>query len=452
MRRIALLLFVASSLLNATAETRPHYGGTLRIALRMAPVSLDPATANPYDSVAARNVSHLIFDRLLTLDDRGYPQPALATSWQPEPGSQRWRFNLRKDVMCHDGSPLTSDIVAASLRTANAHWKVFPSADAITIETDSPSAYLPLELTLARYGIAKRVGNKLIGTGPYSIAQWDPGKRLTLAARDDYWNGRPFVDTIEIALGKNLREQMISLDVGTEDLIEVSPEQAQHASMENRRVESSSAAELMALVFAQDAKSLDEGRLRQTLAASIDRASLSKVLFQGGAEPAAGLLPNWMTGYAFLFPTSTDASLARQIRGDARQGSPWTLGYDATDATARVVAERIALNARDAGLTVQLTSSGSPDIRLLRAPLAALDDRVALAELTAMTGLPTPKFAGDSIEDIYAAEAAILNSQRVIPLLHIRVAFGVGRTVRNWSADRDGMWHLDDAWLSAEKP
>ncbi len=451
MRRIALLLLVASSVLGAAA-TRPHYGGTLRIALRSAPVSLDPATANPYDSVAARNLWHLIFDRLVTLDDRGYPQPSLAVSWQAEPGSQRWRFNLRKGVMCHDGSSLTSDIVAASLRAANPNWKVFPTGDAIIIETDSPATDLPLELTLARYSIAKRMGSKLIGTGPYSIAQWDPGKRLTLAARDDYWNGRPFVDNIEIALGKNLREQMISLDVGNEDLIEISPEQAQHAGMENRRVESSSPAELMALVFARDAQSADEGRLRQALSAGIDRTSLSKVLFQGGAEPAGGLLPNWMTGYAFLFSTNPDPSLARQIRADARQSSPWTMGYDATDATARVVAERIALNARDAGLTIQLTTSGSPDIRLLRVPLASLNDRVALAELTALTGLPSPKFAGDSIEDIYAAEAAILNSQRIIPLLHVRVAFGVGRTVRNWSADRDGIWHLDDAWLSAEKP
>ena len=91
MRRIALLLLVASSVVGLAA-TRPHYGGTLRVALRIAPMSLDPATGNPYDGVAARNLSYLIFDRLVTLDDRGFPQPALATSWQAEPGGQRWRF------------------------------------------------------------------------------------------------------------------------------------------------------------------------------------------------------------------------------------------------------------------------------------------------------------------------------------------------------------------------
>jgi ABC-type transport system substrate-binding protein len=447
MRRIALLLLVASSVFGAT---RPHYGGTLRIAMRMAPSSLDPATQT--DAVAARNLSHLVFDRLVTLDDRGYPQPALATSWQAEPGSQRWRFNLRKDVMCHDGTPLTSDVVAASLRAANSNWKIFPSGDAVIVETDIPSPNLPLELTIARYGIAKRAGAKLLGTGPYSISQWDPANKLTLAARDDYWNGRPFVDTIEIEFNKSLRDQMISLDVGKDDVIEIAPDQRHHAVMENRRVETSSSAELMALVFARDAQSPDEARLRQALSLSIERESLSKVLFQGGAEPAGSVLPNWMTGYAFLFPITSNAGLARQTRGDSRQTSPWNLTYDANDATARLVAERVALNARDAGLGVQPSASGASDIRLVRVALASLNDRVALTRLAIAAGFPAPKFAGDSIEDIYSAEAGLLNSQRVIPLLHIPVAFGLGRTVRAWSANRDGVWRLDDVWLSAEKP
>ncbi len=450
MRRIALLLLAASSVV-AVAATRPHYGGTLRVALRIAPMSLDPATGNPYDGVAARNLSHLIFDRLVTLDDRGFPQPALATSWQAEPGSQRWRFQLRKGVVCHDGNPLTSDIVAASLRAANPNWRVFPAEDAVVIETESPYTTLPMELTLARYGIAKRSGAKLIGTGPYSISQWDPGKKLTLAARDDYWDGRPFVDSIEIDLGKNLRDQMISLDVGKADLIEIAPEQSHHAA-ENRRVESSSPAELIALVFARDPQSADEPRLRQALGLSIDRGSLSKVLFQGGADPAAGVLPNWMTGYAFLFPAIADASLARQTRGDSRQSVLWSLSYDATDPMARVVAERIALNARDVGLTVQPATAGASDIRLVRAPLLSLNDRTALTTLASMTGLPSPKFAGDSMEDLYAAEAAMLNSRRIIPLLHTRMAYGIGRPVRNWSADRDGVWRLEDLWLAADKP
>jgi ABC-type transport system substrate-binding protein len=85
MRRSGLLLFVVSNLvLVASAATRPHYGGTLRVAIRAALSSLDPADSGQPDSVARREISRLIFETLVSLDGRGRPQPALATSWQAE--------------------------------------------------------------------------------------------------------------------------------------------------------------------------------------------------------------------------------------------------------------------------------------------------------------------------------------------------------------------------------
>ena len=450
MRHIVLLLLVASSLSRATAATRPRYGGTLRVALSAAPISLDPATQS--DLVNPRNISRLIFDTLVVLDDRGDTQPGLATSWQAEPGNQRWHFALRKNVTFQDGTALRSDLVAASLRAASSSWKIFPAGDSVVIESDTPDAILPAELALSRYSIAKRAGSKVVGSGPYAVLQWDPGKKLVLVARDDYWNSRPFVDTIEIDLGRNLRDQMIAFDVGKADVIEVAPEQAHHVSMDNRHVELSSPDELMALVFARDPQSQDEARLRQALSASIDRGALSHVLFQGGAEPAASLLPNWMTGYGFLFPTRADAERVRQVREESNQTSPWSLSYDTNDPVARVVAERLALNARDMSLALQTTASSAADIRLLRLPLASIDSRVSLARLAAGLGLPQPKYSGGSIEDLYTAESTLLGAGRVVPLLHIRTAVGIGPAVRNWSADRMGTWQLPDVWLGAEKP
>jgi hypothetical protein len=179
---------------------------------------------------------------------------------------------------------------------------------------------------------------------------------------------------------------------------------------------------------------------------------MNTVLLQGGGEPAGALLPNWMSGYAFLFPTDVNLLQAQQARGELRQAAPWTLGYDPADPVARVVAERVALNARDAGISLQLTASNSADLRLARVPLVSLDPRVALATLATTLGLPQPKLPSDSVDSLYAAETALLDSQRVIPLLHVRVAAGVGPAVRNWTANPDGVWPLQDVWLGAEKP
>src|SRR5207244_12145139 len=91
------------------AATRPHYGGTLRIAVQAAPTSLDPADSSPPDSFTRRNLSRLILDTLVDQDDRGRLLPAIATSWEPEPGNQRWHFYLRPGISFHNGTAVNSD-------------------------------------------------------------------------------------------------------------------------------------------------------------------------------------------------------------------------------------------------------------------------------------------------------------------------------------------------------
>ena len=43
------------------------------------------------------------------------------------------------------------------------------------------------------------------GSGPFHIAEWDPGKHIVLAANENYHSGRPFVDSVEIQMGRSPR-------------------------------------------------------------------------------------------------------------------------------------------------------------------------------------------------------------------------------------------------------
>ena len=86
---------------------------------------------------------------------------------------------------------------------------------------------------------------------------------------------------------------------------------------------------------------------------TINRAAISNVMFQHRATPASGLLPQWLTGYEFMFGGATDLDRARELRADAAAFvviSPITLAYDVADPLARLAAERIAVNAREAGI------------------------------------------------------------------------------------------------------
>ena len=453
MTRSAYRLLAASSLLLVTlaaALSRPQYGGTLHIALRVAPASLDPAEIAPGESLARASVTALMFDNLVAADTIGHIQPALATSWQSDSGNQHWQFWIRRGVKFHDGSALTSDAVASSLRISNPGWNVIANGDSLTVETTVPTPYLLAELALPRNAIAKRsTGASISGTGPFHVTDWQPGKRLTLAVQEDYWNGRPFLDGIVIDMGKGSRDQLISLDLGKTDLVELTPEQVHRAAAEGRRVLRSQPVVLIALVFNKDRATPEEGHFREALSLSVDRGSMRNVLLQGQGEPASGILPNWLTGYEFVFPSQFNLLRAQQLTSGLRQ-SPWTLAYDSADPLARLIADRIVLNARDSGISIQTTASAAADIRLVSVTLPSLNPQLALTNFTALFGLPQPKFASSSIDDLFQAESALLQTQRVIPLLRYPLAYAVSPAVRGYSLERSGVWQASDVWLAAK--
>jgi MarR-like DNA-binding transcriptional regulator SgrR of sgrS sRNA len=59
---------------------------------------------------------------------------------------------------------------------------------------------------------------------------------------------------------------------------------------------------------------------------------------------------------------------------------------------------------------------------------------------------------GGSVEDLYAAESALLTTQRMIPLFHLPVSYAASATLKDWALRADGSWTLADAWLGSGKP
>lgn len=453
------LLAVSSLLLSmcASAATRPHYGGNLRLLMQAAPASLDPVDASNANDSAFRNIAPLIFDTLVKLDDRGAAQPALADSWQLDPANHSWQIHLRRGITFSDGLVLTPQIAAASLLAANSSWKVSASVDSISVQCGPDDEHdLPALLALPRNSIVERINGNFIGTGPFTIAKWEPAKELALAARKDYWDGRTFIDSITIEMNQTPRAQLLAFDLHQADIIEVEPDQVRRAIAEGRAVEQSKPAQLLALVFTHDSQSggpqsEDNSKIRAALASSIDRNSLNELL-QGAGSPAGGLLPNWLSGYEFVFPSALNLESARQQRNLIKGPAKLTLSYDPADRAMLLVAQRIALNARDAGITVQIFSGGAADARLVRADLISLDPRIALRGLSQTLGFPLPQFKQYSVEDLYTAENQLLQSQRVIPLLHLRTAIAIQANVHDVDEQPDGSFDLKNAWLETAQP
>ena len=423
----------------AAAASRPRYGGTLKVEVRAQVRSVDPVQ-EPWSVVTP-----LIYDTLVELDASNHPQASLAVSWTEE-NEHRVRLTLRRGIRFSDGTPMSATLVSASLRNANPDWTLRDVGDVVIIETDQPVNLLA-QLALPRNAIVLRIEDKLVGTGPFVLVEWQAGARAVVQAREDGWRSRPFLDRVEMQFGRGMREQALDLDLGRTDLIEVAPEEAGRPS--GRRMVRSDPVVLLAIRFSHTNPAVRDARTREAVSLAIDRESIANILLQRRGEAAGGLLPNWLTGYSFLFPTRPQIGRARQLRVEAKATAPMTLVYRAADPVARLIAERIALNAADAGLTVRTAPDTQgitvPDMELLAIRLPSTDPATSLEAMSrpGILALPYVAPVGDSADAGYRATTAALKDTWAAPIAYAPVAYALSSRVANWIMSRTGEWRLE---------
>jgi MarR-like DNA-binding transcriptional regulator SgrR of sgrS sRNA len=306
----------------------------------------------------------------------------------------------------------------------------------------------------------------LLGTGPFVFADSSSASHLVFRANENCWAGRPFLDGIEVTLGVPPLRQLYDLQLGKADLVELTPDVLRRAAQARLRTWSSEPVELVAVVANDQLPATQNAQLRRALSYSLDRVTLAGVLLQKQAEPAGALLPQWLSGYAFLFSVETNDKAAKEIRatlpaGVASLAEPLRLRVDAADDLSRLVAERVAVNARQAGLIVQVQSrtaahpaSGTgaqpePALRLVRRRIGSLAPRAALSSLVAELGLHEAANVSASAdpEQLYERERDLVDARYIIPLVYIPESVGLSATVRDWMPSRWGEWRLADVWL-----
>lgn len=462
-----LALGAAATGPNAAASTRPQPGGTLRVQMNERIATIDPRQwpASTAASAAAERIDSLVFDRLVRLDEHGTPQPALAVSWQHDPQMKRWQFRLRDGVKFSDGAPLTPLIAAMALQQLlGASFDVSATPDSVVIQAEHSLPDFPAELATGRYFIFHSLeDNSLTGTGPFRVAEWPaPGgsAKAAFVASESCWAGRPFVDRIEIEMGVDFAQQANTISFGQADVVELPASEVRRAAQRGTRTASSDPVELFALVFDASRPAVQDARLRQAVSLSLDRASIADVILQRQGIVAGGLLPNWISGTAHLFPAVSDLPRAKELLAatgrEPSRSMPLVLTYDSGDAEAHAVADRVAVNLREVGILVRVSGQmmdaggkiAAADLRLIRHRLSAPIPAAALSELLNSLGEPSTDL--ETMEQIYAAERAPIDAFRVIPLVHVSESYGLSPQVRDWMAPRWGGWDLADVWLGPQ--
>jgi Bacterial extracellular solute-binding proteins, family 5 Middle len=364
-RRDWLSLALLSSATRLRAA-RPRYGGTLRVFPTLPPVNLEPFSQ-------------------------------LVTATQMDAAKKVCRFTLRSNVVLQGGTAWTAAYAAEKIKAAMPGTGASAAGSIVIVAVDSPQPDLPLQLD-------QKV---LIESGPFEPVL-PTGPKPTLRAYDAYWNGRPFLDAIELAPSAQ-----------DADLIELNVAGSRRFRLDNHRLWSTAPIELVAI----DASNAPPA-VRQALSLAIDRVSIVKVLLQGHGEVAGGLAPQWISGYAFAFPTQTDLVKARAALGNRSQAL--TLSYPAGDTLLRLIAERIAVNARDIGLPIQPKSVAGAELRMLREPVR--------------------EWPG------FDVERAAMEERKLVPVVHVPHLYAVHSRVKGWDDAHDGKSaaiHLEAIWVDA---
>lgn len=407
----------------ALGRVRPHYGGEVRI---------ESSGAEAPDFVKL-----LVTETLTYIDARGNVVPGLATSWQWQNGDRRWQFRIREGVQLHGietDTPVTAALAAEAIRGGLSRTgtaaRVHSAGTEVTVEFDAPMPQFAAQLADVKFSVAGSDSHGIVtGSGPYAI-QSIAGPRMTLAANPDYWGGRHYPETITVLWGRSTREQSLDLAAKRADLIEVPPQELHRAQQERSRLSKIFSAEVVVLT----AQRGTDAKLRQALSETIDRAALLNFIFQKQGSITGALLPDWITGYGALLPAVHDLSHARQLRAEVGGRATFTLGYDTKDAEMQLLAERIALNAREVGFTLQcLARTTDVDWLLLRVPVQTANPSAALTE-TAQSLHRSVELNDATLESVFRAERALVADYTLIPLLHLHHAWAASDRLHDWSS------------------
>ena len=464
--RLALLAAALALAGHAAPSVHPQFGGTLRVRIAARVASLDPRQWPPEAAkiAAAERLDALIFDRLTRFDARGFLQPALATSWQHDAESKRWQFRIRENVKFSDSVLLTPPIAAMALQQLlGTSFDVSANSESVVIQADRPVPLLPQMLSSGRYFIFHvNEDNSLSGTGPFrpadsQVPDGTSQAKAVFVANETCWVGRPFLDKIEIVEGADILQQADAISFGQADVVELSPSEVRRAGQRGVRAISTDPVDLFALALDATNPTLQDERVRRAISLAIDRVSIAEVILQKQGVAAGGLLPNWISGYAHLFPPAFDLPRAKELLAASGSAFPATkplvLVRDPGDAESQAIADRVAVNLREAGIIVRVieqspnmkVSANSGSLRLIRHHLSAPDPAAALSDLLASLGESPVEM--QTLEEVCAAERAEIDALRVIPLVHVTESYGLSSQVRDWMAPRWGGWDLADVWL-----
>lgn len=333
----ALLALPACSDCDAPkrSEARPLILGTIE-----EPDTIDPVFT---EVAGAQEIVRLLFRDLTVYNEdwKLVPQlaaemPRIETSSTSTTGGFFVRWKLKPDTTWSDGQVVTSADIIKGYQIAS-DPKLPSIAKQVTMDVAKMTPLSPLELLVewkrpypGYQGMrvhpilpahAYPFGRAPISDGPYQLKTWQPGEQLTLVA-NPHWKGPdPKIKTIVFRFFKTEDAFEAELQTGGIDALGeasgLSLERA--AGIEQRLAKTHAVHYTESGLFLQLAARADDPatgdlKIRQAIAAAIDRDALIKVVYGGRATPAYGCFPPRHAAHQNALPHFDARSLDTPLR------------------------------------------------------------------------------------------------------------------------------------------
>jgi peptide/nickel transport system substrate-binding protein len=350
---------LASAALAVTLAS-PAHAQTLRWAAQNDILTMDPHSQNHATTNAI--LMHA-YEGLTRYGAKYDIEPALATKWTFTSPTQV-RFELRKGVKFHDGSPFTADDVIFSfnrIKQPQGTMQIYVTGiteikkiDAHTIDVmlAGPNPILlrniiDFRIMSKAWSEKNRTANvqdykakeenfasrNAMGTGSYKITGWTPEQRITMTVNTAWWDKHPGnVKDVVFTPIKSDPTRVAALLSGDVDLLTDLPTQDVVRLRADPKLKIVDGPEVRTIFFAPDIGSAElkyssvkgknpftEKRVRQAMSMAIDRAAIQRNLMRGLSMPAGILVAPGVNGNTpdIDVPTKADSEGAKKLLAEA---------------------------------------------------------------------------------------------------------------------------------------
>jgi peptide/nickel transport system substrate-binding protein len=318
-------------------------------------------------------------------------QGELAESWEINEDATQYTIVLREGVLWHDGEPFTSADVKFTIELAahpdsasyiGAKFVGMESIDTpdektVVLNLGAPNATLLDAFTflvmLPQHALQDIAPADLlegewwrtspIGTGPFKWSNYEPGQFVELVAFEDYWRGRPQLDTIINRYFPEPGSSVIALRAGDISFTYMTTDEAQDLQGDtNFTVLEGPSLVVNAFGFDLTDPRFQDKRVRQAFMYAIDRQVMIDQLFQGTATevPCAYLLPQYLPAEFNAY--EQDVEMAKSLLAEAGfdTSQPFEIVTYYSDQLSQDVMVTVQQFLADIGVTVELRTTDTP--------------------------------------------------------------------------------------------